>query len=72
MITSFCRFAILASVAAMATAQTAPSTVSAPSPADLYGPLFRADQQGHLFADGKTFVDAVPKRAASAIMADYA
>ncbi|WP_342454526.1 trehalase family glycosidase [Sphingomonas sp. H160509] len=67
------RFAALASVAAMAPAQTAPvSTTAIRSPMDVYGPLFQAVQQGHVFADGKTFVDAVPKRAAEAIMADYA
>ena len=43
-----------------------------PSPADLYGPLFAAVQEARVFPDGKTFVDAVPKRAADAIMADYA
>ena len=68
------RFAALASVAAIAPAQTGPASApsSVRSPADIYGPLFRAVQQGHVFADGKTFVDAVPKRAADAIMADYA
>ncbi|WP_380778833.1 alpha,alpha-trehalase TreF [Sphingomonas sp. R86520] len=75
---TFCHFVALASIAAMAPAQTArsqlsaSSQLSAPSPADIYGPLFRAVQQAHVFADGKTFVDAVPKRSASAIMADYA
>jgi alpha,alpha-trehalase len=42
-----------------------------PSPADLYGPLFQAVQTQRLFGDGKRFVDAVPKRAPEAIMADY-
>ncbi len=41
------------------------------SPSDLFGPLFRDVQTGHVFADGKTFVDAVPKREAAAILADY-
>jgi alpha,alpha-trehalase len=67
-----CRFAALASVAAMAPAQNAPSPLSVSSPADVYGPLFRAVQRGHVFADGKTFVDATPKRAADAIIAEYA
>ncbi|MEG3179016.1 hypothetical protein U1872_22640, partial [Sphingomonas sp. RB3P16] len=71
------RFAVLASVAAVAPAQSGPapaplSSTAIRSPADLYGPLFQAVQQGHVFADGKTFVDAIPKRAADAIMADYA
>jgi alpha,alpha-trehalase len=69
---TFSRFAALASIATMAPAQTAPFLPSVQSPADVYGPLFRAVQQSHVFADGKTFVDAVPKRAADAIMADYA
>ncbi|MCC2981507.1 alpha,alpha-trehalase TreA [Sphingomonas sp. IC4-52] len=41
------------------------------SPAALYGDLFSAVQTGRLFPDGKTFVDAVPKRDPQAIMADY-
>ncbi|PSJ40638.1 trehalase [Sphingomonas deserti] len=42
------------------------------SPADLYGPLFRAVQTERVFEDGKTFVDAVPRRSAAEIVADYA
>lgn len=41
------------------------------APAELYGDLFDAVQTERLFADGKTFVDAVPKRAPDAILADY-
>ena len=41
------------------------------TPADLYGPLFEAVQLKRVFPDGKTFVDAVPKRAPEAIMAAY-
>lgn len=44
----------------------------APSPADQFGDLFIAVQEGRVFEDGKTFVDAVPKRAPDALMADYA
>ncbi|MFD2137027.1 hypothetical protein ACFSLT_21210 [Novosphingobium resinovorum] len=29
-------------------------------------------QEGHVFEDGKTFADAVPRRAPDAIMAEYA
>lgn len=43
-----------------------------PSPADLYGALFRAVQEERVFPDGKTFVDAVPRAAPDAIMADFA
>jgi alpha,alpha-trehalase len=41
------------------------------SPADIYGPLFRAVQQARLFPDSKTFADAEPLRPVAAIMADY-
>lgn len=52
--------------------RAAPATSSAAaSPADLYGPLFAAVQMRRLFPDGKTFADAVPRRAPAAILADY-
>jgi len=41
------------------------------SPAELLGPLFEAVQTKRIFADGKTFVDAVPRRDVRAILADY-
>ncbi|WP_245829324.1 alpha,alpha-trehalase TreF [Sphingomonas dokdonensis] len=41
------------------------------SPAALYPDLFAAVQTGRLFPDGKTFVDATPKRDPTAIVADY-
>ena len=41
------------------------------SPDELYGPLFREVQLQRVFADGKTFVDAVPKRDPAAILQDY-
>ncbi|VVS98746.1 Cytoplasmic trehalase [Sphingomonas sp. EC-HK361] len=47
---------------------TAPAVAT---PADLYGPLFEAVQMRRIFPDGKTFVDAVAKRPAQAIVADY-
>ncbi len=50
---------------------SAPLAAQQKSPADLYGDLFAAVQTGHIFPDGKTFVDAVPKRSPEAIMADY-
>ncbi|MBU3077457.1 alpha,alpha-trehalase TreF [Sphingomonas quercus] len=43
-----------------------------PSPADLYGALFEQVQTERIFADGKTFVDAAPRRPAAEIMADFA
>ena len=72
---SLCRFALLASLAlpGMAAAQQTPGAgARMQSPADIYGPLFGAVQQQRVFADGKTFVDAVPKRDPAAILADYA
>ncbi|WP_294392881.1 alpha,alpha-trehalase TreF [uncultured Sphingomonas sp.] len=50
----------------LATAVFAQST-----PADEYGDLFRAVQTARIFADGKTFADAEPRRSVAAIMADY-
>ncbi|WP_218943490.1 alpha,alpha-trehalase TreA [Exilibacterium tricleocarpae] len=38
-----------------------------PTPDQLYAELFEAVQSGHLFADSKTFVDAVPKTDAATI-----
>ena len=64
--------ALLACAAAVAPAQRAfPAASEARTPADLYGALFRAVQLGRVFPDGKTFVDAVPKRGPAAILADY-
>jgi alpha,alpha-trehalase len=42
------------------------------TPQELYGPLLAAVQESEIFADGKTFVDAVPKRPVAEIMADFA
>ena len=41
------------------------------APDELFGALFRDVQLEQVFADGKTFVDMVPRRGAAAIMADY-
>ena len=41
------------------------------SPADGLGALFAAVQERALFADGKTFADAVPRRAPAAIVHDF-
>ncbi|MFL9841612.1 alpha,alpha-trehalase TreF [Sphingomonas sp. ST-64] len=46
-------------------------TDRARSPAQLFGPLFAQVQMRQLFADGKTFVDAVPRHDPQAILADY-
>jgi alpha,alpha-trehalase len=42
------------------------------TPAELYGPLFARVQESGVLADGKTFVDAVPKRPVDEIMAAFA
>ena len=42
------------------------------SPADIYGALFERVQLQRVFADGKTFADAIPTRSPQAIMADFA
>ena len=43
-----------------------------PSPADLYGPLLAKVQERAILPDGKTFVDALPKRPVAEIMRDFA
>jgi len=43
----------------------------AESPAELYGPLYAAVEEAHVFPDGKTFADAVATRPAAAIMAAW-
>ncbi len=57
-------FPVVASLALLA--NTAPQT-----PSELYGDLFVRVQEGRIFGDNKTFVDAVPTRPADAIMAEY-
>ncbi len=42
-----------------------------PSPRQLYPGLFEAVQLGHVYPDGKTFVDATPLAAPAAIERDY-
>ena len=41
------------------------------TPQELYGPLLAAVQERDILADGKTFVDAVPRRPVADIMADF-
>ncbi|WP_411339436.1 alpha,alpha-trehalase TreF [Sphingopyxis sp. J-6] len=43
-----------------------------PSPADLYGPLLAKVQERAILPDGKTFVDALPRRPVADIMRDFA
>jgi alpha,alpha-trehalase len=56
-------------LAAPAFAQTKTSEIA--SPADTYGELFHQVQMRRLFPDGKTFVDARPRRPPARILADY-
>ena len=42
-----------------------------PAPDELYGELFADVQMNRVFADGKTFVDCLPKREPKAIVSDY-
>ncbi|GGB24680.1 periplasmic trehalase [Sphingomonas metalli] len=42
-----------------------------PGPQTRFGPLFHAVQMRQVFPDGKTFVDAVPRRSDAAIMAAW-
>ncbi len=42
------------------------------TPAELFGPLFRAVQERRILRDGKTFADAIPRRPVAAILADFA
>jgi len=49
----------------------AQDAANVPTPADTYGALFHQVQTRRIFPDGKTFVDAIPKRPPASIMADY-
>jgi alpha,alpha-trehalase len=40
-------------------------------PDKVYGKLFADVQMDRVFADGKTFVDCIPKRKTADIVADY-
>lgn len=46
-------------------------SAEAKTPEDLFGPLFRAVQLAHVFADNKTFADTVPLQPPEAILAAY-
>jgi alpha,alpha-trehalase len=47
------------------------TAIAQQSPDKLYGPLFKDVQMQKIFPDQKTFVDCIPRRAPSEIMADY-
>ncbi len=52
-------------------AATSPTSYAPETPAQIYGDLFRDVQMQRVFADGKTFVDAVAKREPQEIVAAY-
>lgn len=53
-------------------AQSCIALTAPQSPADIYGTLFERVQLQKVFSDGKTFVDAIPKRDTTNIMEDFA
>jgi alpha,alpha-trehalase len=62
---------LFSALLAVSTAGAPPLSAQDLSPAQIYGDLFVAVQTKRIFPDGKTFVDAVPKRAPEAIVRDY-
>lgn len=56
---------------APAAAQEKGATLDRKAPDELFGDLFRQVQMQRIYPDGKTFVDMVPKAAASEIMEAY-
>lgn len=64
--------ATLAAIALGSAVQAQPrAAAEIQTPADTYRELFHQVQTRRIFPDGKTFVDAVPRRAPEAILADY-
>ncbi|USQ97937.1 alpha,alpha-trehalase TreF [Caulobacter sp. RL271] len=64
-------FAATLAALTLASAARAEDAAKVPTPADTYQELFHQVQTRRIFPDGKTFVDAVPRRAPAKIMADY-
>jgi alpha,alpha-trehalase len=62
---------ILAAVLAMLLPALSQSSPAPQPPSVLYGELFRAVQSSAIFPDQKIFADALPRKPAPAIMADY-
>ncbi len=58
-------------VLTLASTAQAQGVAKIPTPADTYQELFHQVQTRRIFPDGKTFVDAVPRRAPAKILADY-
>ncbi|MET3667666.1 alpha,alpha-trehalase TreF [Caulobacter sp. 1776] len=55
----------------LSSAAQAQDAAKIPTPADTYQDLFHQVQTRRIFPDGKTFVDAIPKRAPEKIMVAY-
>lgn len=69
---ALCAAALALAGCATASRPEAPAAVARiATPADSYGDLFAAVQERRLFPDGKTFVDAVPRRPIADIMRDW-
>jgi alpha,alpha-trehalase len=66
------RHIILAALFAVLLPALAQSAGAPQPPSVIYGALYRAVQTQGIFPDQKTFADAIPREAASTIMADYA
>lgn len=64
-------FATTIAALILSTTAQAQDAAKVPTPADIYQELFHQVQTRRIFPDGKTFVDAVPRRAPEKILADY-
>ncbi|WP_395443199.1 trehalase family glycosidase [Caulobacter sp. UC70_42] len=64
-------FAATLAALTFASAVHAQDAAKIPTPADTYQEFFHQVQTRRIFPDGKTFVDAVPRRAPAKILADY-
>ena len=69
--TAWLRLLILIIAAAATTLPATAAEAPPASPADRFGGLFAAVQMARIFPDGKTFVDAVPKRPDADILAEW-
>ena len=63
--------ASLALLLCMGTAAAEETAHATASPDQQLAPLFQQVQRAHLFADQKTFADAVPRQLAAAALADW-
>jgi Neutral trehalase len=59
---------VLRTLVAVLAAAMAANAEAVRTPQQLYGPLYRAVEEAHIFADSKEFADAVPKSSPDAVM----